>query len=178
MKGTWAVLGTAGNRVCAHRSVLGEVKPATLCVNMFFVGKSSISSCILEQLFPQALPLKGSHYTGGVSNVQNRWLEGGGGGEKVGSAVCGRSLGSSSKQLHLGRGTHVWCGVSASGTCPGEAIQSCSCKKVGLVYNWLMGVISFYLSLSYWLLLWVAICSFLARELFCFYFVYSYGISV
>lgn len=88
--------------MCAHRSVLGEVKPATLCVNMFFVGKSSISSCVLEQLFPQALPLKGSHYTGGVSNVQNRWLEGGGGGEKVGSAVCGRSLGSSSKTAASG----------------------------------------------------------------------------
>lgn len=69
----------------------------TVFVNMFFVGKCSISSCILEQLFPQGLPFKGSHCTGGVSNVQNRWLEGGGGVEKVGSAACGRSLGSPSK---------------------------------------------------------------------------------
>lgn len=35
------------------------------------------------------------------------------------------------KQLLLQRGSRVWPGVSASGTCPGEIIQSHSRKKVG-----------------------------------------------
>lgn len=38
--------------------------------------------------------------------------------------------GAQAKQLHLGRGSHVWPRASASGTCPGEIIQSHSCKTV------------------------------------------------
>lgn len=39
--------------------------------------------------------------------------------------------GVQAEQLLLGRGSHVWPGVSASGTCPGEIVQSHSRKKVG-----------------------------------------------
>lgn len=61
--------------------------------------------------------------------MQNRRLEGGGGGEKVASAVVGGLWGVQAEQLPLGKGGHVWPGVSASGTCPGEIVQSHSCKK-------------------------------------------------
>lgn len=81
-------------------SVLGKVKPVTLvCVNSIFcLVKTLISSRILEQLFHWALPLKGSHCTGGVSNVQNRWLEGRGGGRKVGRQCSLREVPWESKR--------------------------------------------------------------------------------
>lgn len=98
MKGMWAVLGVL------IVSVLGKVKPVTLCEQYFLLVKTLISSRLSEQFFPWALPLKGNHCTGGVSNVQNRWRGGGGGGRKVGSAAWGRSLGSPSKTAASGDG--------------------------------------------------------------------------
>lgn len=51
--------------------------------------------------------------------VVRRWAE----------QLVGGLWGVQAEQLLLGRGSHVWPGVSASGTCPGGIVHSCA--KVG-----------------------------------------------
>lgn len=122
MKGTWAILGTAANSVCWQKLWVWTC---------FLWVKALFPPVFWSSSSPRPCPLKEATVQEGFpmckiggwkeEDVVRRW-----------AVQFVRGLwGVQAKQLLLGRCSWVWPGVSASGTCPGEIVQSHSCKKVG-----------------------------------------------